>query len=161
MISISRVKKATKDFIKVLRFGKSDVVTANQFGGAGIDSKPVSSDLALYAKTSGQNEPVILGYLNNSDKTAEGEIRIFSRDENGNEVFSMLFKNDGTVEFGGNSSNLVRYAELNTGLQNQKTLINAELAKISAALLSVGGIYTVLPINVDISASKIDEIKSL
>ena len=40
-------------------------------------------------------------------------------------------------------------------------IINAELAKISTAISSLGGSYTVTPLTLDISAAKINEIKTI
>ena len=156
MITITRVKQATSQFIKVLRFGTSDIVTANQCAPAGIDSKPIQNKVAIYATTSNKSEAVIIGYINDSDKTDEGEIRIFSVDANGNEKTYIYLKKDGIIEFAGNTDNLVRYLPLNTAV----TSLNLELGKIAAVLNSiVPGSYT--PVTIDISAAKIIEFKSI
>lgn len=155
MLTITRVKQATSQFIKVLRFGTADIVTANQSGSAGIDSKPIQNQIAIYAKTSNKNESVIIGYINDSDKTEPGEIRIFSIDSNGLEKTFIHLKNDGTIEFAGTGDNLVRYTALNTGISN----INLEFGKIATAINAiVPGSY--VPGTIDISGAKINDFKT-
>jgi hypothetical protein len=155
MIFITRIKEASKEFIKVLRSGKQDVVTADQYLPYGIDSKPIKDILGLFAQTAG-SETAVFGYKTNTETTKEGEIRIYATDSAGIEQFSALFKNDGTVEFGGTADNFVRYLKLNQGLQNFVTDLNAKLV---TAFTGVGGSWPGTTIN--ISDSKINEIKTL
>ena len=160
-MNLGKVKEVTNDFIKSLIWGKSDSRTAPQCLPHGIDSKPVKGAISVYCLTENKGKAVTLGYILPSDKTNIGETRVFATDENGNEVFSILLKNDGTCEFGGNTDNMVRYSELNTGLKNQDTDINKELGKIAAVLNSLApGSYVVKPVVTDISASKINNIKT-
>jgi hypothetical protein len=49
---------------------------------------------------------------------------------------------------------------LNTAHTQLQTLINAELAKIATAILGVGGSYAPTPLNVSITAAKINQIKT-
>lgn len=160
-MNLTRVKQATSEFIKVLRYGKSDVQTADPVLPHGIDSKPVVDDIAVYAKTNSSNQGIILGYLKNSDITAEGETRIYATDTNGVLKFDIKLKNDATCELGGDADNAVRYSPVNTALNQQATDINTELGKISTAIASLGGAYTPATISIDISGAKIDEIKTL
>lgn len=158
MITISKVKQATSEFIKVLRYGKDDVQTADQYTPFGIDSKPVADTYALHATTGDNGESVILGYLSNSEDTEEGEINIFATDSDGNEVFRISLKNDGTVTFNGSDDNLIRYSSYESINNTLATNINAELTKIAAAITSLGGAYTPSTISVDSSSAKIDEL---
>jgi hypothetical protein len=155
MITLTRVKQATSQFIKVLRFGFSDVQTANNVAPWGVDSKPVKETLAVHVKTSQNSKGVIIGYVNNSDKTNEGETRIYATNNAGVEVFSILLKNNGTVEFGGNTDNFVRYSELNSALQTFVTNLNSKLTTGFAAVP-----FSWVPETLNISASKISEIKT-
>ena len=155
MIILSRVKSATAEFVKILRYGKNDVQTSEQYLPAGIDSKPVNEQIAAQSETSDKGETVILGYHIESDKTNPGETRIFATDSDGVEVFSMYFKNDGTVEFGGNADNLVRFLQLDNSLQTFITDLNT---KLGVAFTAVGGSWPGTSLN--ISGAKIDEIKS-
>ena len=101
MIVLTRVKEALSEFIKVLRYGKSDVQTADQVLPFGFDSKPVKDKLAIYNKTTNNGQAIILGYLGNFTKTKEGETRIFATDVDGNEVFEIYIKVNGVCEFNG------------------------------------------------------------
>ncbi len=115
MIALTRVKQATKDFVKVLRFGKSDIKTADPIFPHGVDSKPVKKDVAVHASTSNDSVTVCLGYVKNSDKTSEGELCLYATDNSGSRVFEMYFKNDGSVEFGGSGDFLARFNEIKDG----------------------------------------------
>lgn len=156
MVILSRVKSATSEFVKILRYGKDDVQTSDQYLPAGIDSKPIKEQVAAQGVTTDKGETVILGYRIESDKTNEGETRIFATDSDGNDVFDLLLKNDGTAEFGGNTDNLVRFLKLNQGLQSFLTDLNTKLV---TALGAVGGSWP--GTSLDISGAKIDEVKSL
>ena len=91
-----------------------------------------------------------------------GEKRIFSLKEDGSLSFSVHLKNNGTLEVGGNTDNMVRYQKLDDALQAEKNLINAELSKIAAAINAiVPGSYTPAPITLNLIQAKIDEIKAL
>lgn len=162
MISFSKIKssalKAGKRIFKVLEFG---VKTADEIAPYGDDSNPLKGLAAIYAETSEAGEPVILGYLNTKQIAAEGEKRIYSQKANGDISFYIHLKNDGTMEFGGNSDNLIRYAPLDAGLQAQVAKINAELVKIATGITAAGGTYAPTPISLDVSAAKINEAKSL
>jgi len=154
MITIARVKQATKNFIKVLRMGRNDVQTAYQSSGWGIDSKPVKNTLAIHVKTANKSESVVIGYINQSDKTNEGETRIYATNDAGVEVFSIYLKNNGTVEIGGNTDNAVKHAALNTSLQQFVLDVNTQL---TTALALVP--YTWVPVTLNISSAKVDDVK--
>lgn len=155
MITITTVNQAIKKFVKVLRYGNRDFQTAQQYLPSGIDSKPVIGAKAAHATTSNKTEPIILGYRIESDKTNPGETRIFATNSAGVEIFQLLLKNNGTAEFGGNTDNLIRYLKLNEGLQAFITDLNSKLV---TAFSGVGGSWP--GTSLDISASKIDEIKT-
>lgn len=148
--------------VKFFRMGLKDVQTAIQYAPAGIDSNPTKDMIALYGQTTDKGETVIVGYINKSSLANIGEFRFYSTDSNGNVKFYTWLKNDGTCEIGGNSDNLVRFAKLNTALQNEVTAINTELSKISAAINAiVPGAYIVTPISLNLTPAKINEIKTL
>lgn len=150
-----------KRILKVLRLGKNDVQTSFESSPFGFDSNPVKEMKAIYSKTESSGQSVIIGYINKSQIAEVGESRIFSTDTDGNLVFSLHLKNDGTAEFGGNSDNLIRYLQLNNALSLEVQKINVELVKIATGLNAiVPGSYVHTPVTVDISAAKIDEIKT-
>jgi len=156
MITISRVKQATTEFIKILRFGKNDIQTADNVQPFGVDSKPVMDLQAVHSTTQNDEKSVILGYIQKSEKTESGEIRIYSTDKNNSEKFYIILKKNGTAEIGGSTDFMVRYNALNSGLQAFVNTLNANLA---TAFTSVGGTWD--PATLDISNSKINEVKVL
>lgn len=158
MISLTRVKQATSEFIKVLRYGKKDVRTAPQYLPFGIDSKPVNEMIALYADTDDRGELAIIGYLIKSENTNPGELALYSTDSAGIEKFRIYLKNDGTCEIGGNTDNFVRFSLLDSNLQELVNNIQTELSKIQTGLAGVGGVYTPGVLSLNIDDAKIDEI---
>lgn len=155
MIILARVKNEITNFVKLLRFGKSDVQTSQQFLPAGVDSKPIPEQLAAQGITQSKGDSIVFGYEVLKDVSSPGEIRIYAVDSSGNEVFYLYLKDDGTCEFNGNIDNLIRYTQLNTALQSFITDLNA---KLTAAFAAVP--VTWPGVSLDISASKIDEIKT-
>lgn len=147
-------------FIKFLRFGKIDVQNVKEVSPFGIDGNPLKDMVALYAETSIKGKNYIVGYINPNAISKPGELRLYSLKADGSEAAYCYLKDDGTIEVLGNADNLVRYSKLNSGLQAEKEKINAELAKIAAAITSLGGSYTVTPVSIDISEAKISEIKT-
>jgi hypothetical protein len=142
--------------------GKSDTRTAIEASPYGIDSNPVKDMVAIYAKTELDGNEYIIGYLNKNRLAAIGETRLFSTDTNGTLKTFVWLKSDGTMQLGGSIHNAVRYTPLNAGLQSEVTLINAEFVKIAAALNAIiPGIYVPVPVTLNISSSKINEIKTL
>ena len=154
---ISTQIKNSKLFVKILGFGKSDVQTPIQITPYGIDSNPIKDMVAIQGNTTRDGKTFIIGYINKNNIADIGELRLFATDSNGVEQSYIYVKNDG-VEINGRGDFAVRHLKLNTNLQSQVVLINAELAKISAAMGLIGGAYTVLPITLDISQSKVDNV---
>jgi len=147
--------------IKFLQSGRSDVRMKPQAAPYGVDSSPIKGMVAIHAETTVKGNSVIVGYINKNQLAKDGEFRTFSTDANGVLKFYIWQKDDGTCEIGGNTKNMVRYQELETGLNAQKDLINVELGKIATAITALGGAYTVAPITIDVSGARINEIKTL
>jgi len=178
-MNITRVKQASPEFIKVLRYGKSDIQTADPILPHGIDSKPVKNDIAVYAKTNNNEQSVILGYLKNSDITSEGEARIYATDQNGVLKFDIRLKNDGTAEIGGDSDFMVRFSVLETAYNQLKSDHDDTVSKLNAVIdllktwtviaqdggaalqLAAQALQNASNSTGDISGAKIDEIKTL
>ena len=148
--------KQGKRIAKVIEFGAKTAKTVSSFGD---DSYPLKDMTAIIGRTSERGDAVILGYINKNQIAKVGEKRIFSLHEDGTLSFSIHLKNDGTCEIGDNKDNAVRYKKLNEALQSEVQALNIELGKISTAIGAVGGTYTVEPITIDLTASKIEEIK--
>lgn len=140
-------------------------VQADQCAPFGDDSVPMQGLDIIYAETASDELPVIIGCINTNQKAAEGEKRFFSMKRNEDGTYSQAFytwmKSDGTFEMGGTDDNAIRYAKLNQGLQLAIDRINAELPKIAAGIATGGGTYVPTDITLDISAAKIEEIKTL
>jgi hypothetical protein len=167
MITWSKVYNTILDTVgrRVVRVYEIGPKTADQVSPFGDDSNPIQGMDAIYAESSNDGDPVILGYINTKQMAATGEKRLYSIKPKttdtpyGTISFYVWFRNNGTLELNGDSDNLIRYAALNTALQSEVQRINTELQKISTAIGSLGGAYIVEPVSIDITSSKINEIK--
>lgn len=160
-------------YIKVQRYGLDDIQEANESAPFGDDANPVKGMVAIYSPTSQRGEMVIIGYINKNRLAEIGEKRIFSTDSTGDLSTYIWLKNDGTMELGGIVDNAVRYTPLNAGLQAEVAKIGTNLSAILVNLTSLnvavnalvpGAVptpYVITPVDVDISNSKINEIKTL
>ena len=63
------------------------------------------------------------------------------------------------IELNGNTGFVTEHTALNNALQASIILLNAELAKISAAIAALSGSYTVAPVTCDISGAKVAKVK--
>lgn len=126
MLSLSRVKQATNEFIKILRLGKNDVQTVFPSLPHGLESKPIKEAIAVYASTMNSGDAVTVGYIQlNLERTQEGETLLYSTDSSGNRVFEILLNNAGECELGGNSDFLARFNELKNGFDQLTSDFNA------------------------------------
>lgn len=144
--------------LKVVQFGAK---TADECAPFGDDGCPLPNMTAIYAETSEVGEQVIIGYINTKQLAAIGEKRIYSLTADGTLSFYAWLRNNGTMELGGTADNIVRYTPLAEGLEAQNEKLNAELVKIAAAIGALGGSYAIAPVTVDVTGSKVDEIKCL
>jgi len=158
----SKIDDKYRRVIKYLRLGKDDVRENLQAGPYGFDGSPVKDMIAIYAPTLQNGNAVIIGYINkNKANLKPGEVIMYSTDANGVQKMALKMLDDGTAEFGGKTDNMIRYIPLDAGLQSEAAAINVELVKIAAVLNSIiPGSYVPTPVTVNISASKIDEIKT-
>ena len=156
---------------KILRFGKSDSHTAFVSQPAGIDSRPIKGQRAVFAETANDQEPVLIGYINENAKADEGEIRLYSIDSDGNEKNYFYILKDGTIEVGGDSDFMVRYSALSTAFDELKTDFNSHITNwntFSTAYVPGGPSVQGLPPTAsgstpsaaDISGAKIEEVKT-
>lgn len=144
--------------IKVKQFGAK---TADECAPFGDDGNPLKGMVAIYADTSESGDSVIIGYINENQIAAPGEKRFYSLKPDGSLSISVWLKNNGSMEIGGNTDNMVRYAKLNAGLQAAMTKLNAEYTKIQEAITALGGAYVKADVALNISDSKIIEIKTI
>lgn len=147
--------------IKAIIMGDDGVRTAYEVTPYGIDSNPIYDARNVYVSTLNVGEPVSIGYIIKNREAQKGETYLYSTNADGVIQFRIKLKADGTCEMNGTAHNLVRYTPLNDGLQDLKSDINVELGKIQTAISGLGGAYSRADVAVDISAAKINEIKTL
>jgi len=165
MIRFTRVNEAISGtlarlVVKVLRLGSKDVQTALNVANFGVDSSPIKGMVAIHADTGIEGETIILGYIKPDAIAQPGETHIYSTDQDGADSFRIKLLTDGNAEIGGNADNATRYTPLDSGLQAFKVEIQSELVKIATGISGAGGAYTPGTLTVDISGSKIDNIKT-
>ena len=169
---LTRVKQATSEFIKVLRYGKNDVQTADQISPFGIDSNPLKDMIAIYSPTISKGDTVILGYINRNQLAGIGETRLFSEDGNGDLSTYLWLRNNGIIEVGGDTDFMVRYSELETAFNQLKDDFDNHVH--DGVIISVSGGSGAPAVGVtgnsgsptattsaDISGAKINEIKTI
>ena len=151
------VLNAAKNLIvKILRLGASDVQTSKQISPYGIDSNPVKDMIAIQAETSIKGENVIIGYIGKQHITKQGELRLYSTDENGVLKSTVYLKNDETLELMGNSNFAVKFNELQIAFDELKLKFNTHIHPATAGTTSP----TVSQSTANISAAKNEKIKT-
>lgn len=136
--------------IKVLVTIDPDVRTAQQVSPFGIDSVPIAGMKAIYAPTNKNGKNVIVGYYNKSLLANDGEVRLYSVDDDGALSTFIWLKNDGTMQIGGSANHMTQYEGLATAFNTLKADLNQARAALSLP-----------PSIADITAAKIDEIKTI
>jgi len=169
----SKIDDQKRRLVKSLGWGNDDVQETQVATAFGDDSHPVEKLVAIYAPTSDIGNPVIIGYINKNQIAEVGEKRIFSTDADGNAVFAIHLKNDGTAEIGGNTRTMVRYQELEIAFNQLKSDFNAHVSAYNSHIhpyiglvVGVPGATTPTPSasspsSADISGAEITEIKTL
>lgn len=160
VISSEIIQSLKQRAVKVFRFGKDDVQTAKQGVPAGIDSSPIKDMIAIFAETGIKGKTTIVGYLSKDQLAEPGEIRMYSQDSQGQVKNYIWTKIDGTIHFGGDQDNLLKYAPLAQVLAQYNTDILIELGKIAAGIATGGGSYTPGSLSLDISSAKATELKT-
>lgn len=155
----SILKNGTR-FIKVLRFGKSDVQTPREIAPFGVDSSPIKDMVAIYSETSERGKSVIVGYINPKQVAQPGETRLFSLNFLGEEAATVYLTKNGNIELNGNSDNLVKFTPLNNSVNGFTSQLQTELLAISTAIATLGGTYVPSTLNFNITASKADTVKT-
>ena len=155
MITNSIVDSTTTEdgmrMIKVDQFGAKEPYECSPYG---FDSNPVKDMTAIYADTSENGEPIIIGYVNENQLADVGELRLY----NSNKGYIWL-KNDDTIELNGNSRTIVAFIDLKTELENTINKLNVELTKIQTAITALGGSYVQVNVEVNIDSSEVKDVK--
>ncbi len=168
----TELKELNQRHIKSLGFGKNDIRTAIQAAPYGVDSNPVKDMIAVYARTSEKGDTVVIGYLNKDQLADVGETRLYSTDANGALKIFLWLKNDGTMQLGGDTKNLTRFQELESGFNQLKSdhndLVNAFNAHMHPtagtgppSVPTPGSGIPAMPSTASIADAKIEEIKTL
>lgn len=155
MITNSIVDSTTTEdgmrMIKVDQFGAKEPYECSPYG---FDSNPVKDMTAIYADTSENGEPIIIGYVNENQLADVGELRLY----NSNKGYIWLKKDD-TIELNGNSRTIVAFINLKTELENTINKLNVELTKIQTAITALGGSYVQVNVEVNIDSSEVKDVK--
>lgn len=100
---------------------------------AGMDSSPIKGYLSIVFQTESKEDTLIMGVVDNKHrKSEEGETRIFATNKEGEEVFDIHLKKDGTVVFFGGNSSSVRFEELETAFNELKDDFNNHILNWNA-----------------------------
>lgn len=154
----SAVIQGAKRIIKSIGIGGT-VMTTKESYPFGFDSQPHEGWTAIFSETSNRDEAVIVGYINKNQLAEAGSSRMYAVGEDGVVRGFIHCRLGGNIELNGSEYSAVRFDPLDSQLQAQKELINAELVKISAAIGLLGGSYIVSPISIDISTAESETIK--
>ena len=137
--------------IKVDQFGAKEPYECAPFG---FDSNPVKDMTAVYADTSENGEPVIIGYINENQLSEVGELRLYNSEQG-----YIWIKNNNTIELNGDKRTIVAFQDLKTELENTIVKVNAELVKIQTAMTALGGVYAQVNVEVNIDSSEVKDVK--
>ena len=137
--------------IKVDQFGAKEPYECAPFG---FDSNPVKDMTAVYADTSENGEPIIIGYVNENQLSDIGELRLY----NSNKGYVWLRKDD-TIELNGDSRTIVAFIDLKTELENTINKLNVELTKIQTSIVALGGTYPKVDVDINIDSSEVKDVK--
>lgn len=158
----------TRRIIKVFNRGFKDVQTHYQVSQWGDDSNPIQNTDSIVSDTANDESSVVLGYINLNAKSKPGEKRIYATDTDGNEVFDIYLKNDGTAEINGTGDYLVKYSGLETSFNELQSTVNDLVtafnahghASFGAPPTTVPGVIPASESSANIEDSKINEIKT-
>lgn len=119
----TRFNKIKNLLVKILGFGKKDVIECLEGQPFGIDSRPIKEEIAIIARTTGQ-EDIVLGYIPKNRLSDVGETRVYSVNNNGIIKAFAWLKKDGKIQFNGTGDNLVGYNELKIAFDALKADFN-------------------------------------
>lgn len=143
--------------------------TAQVYGMHGFIGNPASGTKGIRIRIGSID--IIIAALNYgvSLPAQPGESKLYSTDDAGNEKAAVNMKNDGSIEINGSADNAVSFADLELALNNFKSSIDTSIASAITGHTHSGittgpgvsgpGAGAATPVAVDISASKVDEVK--
>lgn len=137
--------------IKVDQFGAKEPYECSPYG---FDSNPIKDMTAIYADTSENGEPIIIGYVNENQLAEVGELRLYNSGQG-----YIWIKNDDSIELNGNARTIIAFQDLKSELENTITKLNAELTKIQTSITGLGGTYPKVDVSIDIDSSEVKDVK--
>lgn len=121
----------------------------------GIDAVPIADDQGVMIMIDGsQGKAVQIGIY--PDPQAEsGEVRFYSRDDNGNQQAFLWLKKDGTIEINGSAESAVAFAALKSGFDTLKSDHNSHMHTETGAVTTP----PIIPSVASVDASEIPGVK--
>ena len=159
--SVGKNKDGDRDVIllQVRISDTDDIQTVQLYSPTGDDSVPIDgSDIVVL--TVDNDESWKIGIAVDQLIAPDGVVgqkKIYSVDSGGNISANILFKTDGTIEINGNTDNAVRFQKL----ADQITILNTKYDAHTHPdpVSGNSGPPSNIPLNIDISLAKIDEVK--
>ena len=173
LIKISSTKKGTypgdvsgDSIIATGEASAEKAETAQVYGHHGLISNPAPGTRAIRIRI-GSIDIIIAAYSYKVPVPEDpGATKLYSTDADGNEESTINLLPDGTIEINGNADNAVSFQDLKTAMDNLKASIDTATAgsitghtHVETGVTTASGVGTAPPVTVDISASKVDEVK--
>lgn len=161
MITFGKFDSASNNSLgkRIIKFFTFGAKTASDCSPFGIDANPIKGMTAIHATSTNEAESVIIGYVDSGKLAQSGEIRIFSKDADGNVKAYVWAKNTGDLLLNGDQYTAVRFEPLKLGLDNSINSLNIELTKIQTALQTLGGTYNRSDVAINVTNSKSETVK--
>lgn len=124
----------------------SSTFETEQYGPHGTDSCPINSAVVALMPTQRNGDEAIIGVLNNQQKSALGEHRIYSTDSDGGFKFNVWCRADGTLLIGDSdvpgdyTDNLTNFSPLKSEYDKTKNYILALRNATQAALVAIDAV---------------------
>lgn len=149
MVILATINKAFNAFVKVL-LTRNDPKEVLYVSPPGFDSKPIKGQKGLIMTTESNDSTVFVGVLYESNKTIEGERRLFATDANGKELGTVFLNKNGECVINAGTDYATKYNKLKADIAKFNLSLTSELALISGGIAAGGGAYTPTGIKIDI-----------
>lgn len=138
-----------------------------QINPPGIDSVPLSDDQGVMISVGSNGKNVFIG-IYPDPQAKPGEVRLYGRDSNGQQVSELLFNNAGEFVYNQGTDYAVAYEDLKVGFDTLKAdfnnLITVFNAHVHSGVTTGGGSSAVSPTpgtpsTASIDASKVETVR--
>lgn len=138
------------------------IESSKQSNPFGFESNPTKNYIAILSETLGNEEPVIVGFLNPKalESLNKGDSQIYSTDSDGVRKATVTLRSDGTAELLGSDDFMVRYSKLESAFNTLKSDFNKFLVHVHG-VAGTPPAPPQLPTTADITQAKIEEIKTI